>query len=221
MAKNHQANEIFNALTHLKFFAKYFFKPDPAPEAEANAQANAQETDALCKTASQSLFTWLSGYYPTFTKYNRRLEPSVVRHFDPNESCMITNLQSSLTGRGIVITASDGQVAELAGLLATLRLLNTQIPIQIVHNDDLSLLSIKSLVEIALNPVFRLPKSQSNFKAPTKIPHTLDLTFVDVSKTISFRYKDYFQRWGMKLLAYLFNSFEEMILLDTDTRQRS
>ncbi|KAH3662199.1 hypothetical protein OGAPHI_005447 [Ogataea philodendri] len=201
------SKEILNSLDHMKFVNSFLFKNDQPFEDT--------ELEGLCPEAMKVVYPWLSGYLPTFTKYNKRLEKSEqfpLGDEGSSNGCILKNIQNHLSGRGIVITASDGQVPELSALLALLRVSGNQLPLQIFHNNDLSLNSIKKLVEVATDPVMRLPKGTKFTKTPT-----LDLTFVDVSKTIIFRYKHYFQRWYMKLLAYLFSSYEEIIVLDTDT----
>ncbi|KAG7891098.1 hypothetical protein KL936_002382 [Ogataea polymorpha] len=199
------SREILNTLNHLRIVNKLFFQ-DPAP-------FETSEMNDLCCKATKVVYPWLSGYLPTFTKYNKRMDEVNTDVFGQDDStCLLKKIQTKLSGRGIVITASDGQVPELSGLLALLRVSGNKLPIEIFHNNDLSLTSIKKLVECATDPIMKLPKGTKFAKQPTQ-----DLTFVDVSKTVIFRYKHFFQRWYMKLLACLFSSFEEIIVLDTDT----
>ncbi|ODV84875.1 glycosyltransferase family 71 protein [[Candida] arabinofermentans NRRL YB-2248] len=207
------SKEIQNFFQHLKLFSKFFLKPSVS----TTTNKDTSEPIPECHAASAALLPWLSNTFPTFTKYNQRMEKTVFHPFGEDisvDQCFVQELKSRLSGKGIVITTTNGLVPELTGLLSLLRILNTQLPIQIIHNDDLSLDAIKKLVEVATEPVMNLPKP-TTYKI-SKVP-TLDLTFVDVSKSITYKYKSYFSKWGMKLLAYLFNSFEEMIMLDTDT----
>jgi hypothetical protein len=212
------ANEIKYSLTHLKFFSNLFLKPE-LDQTLFNS-VDTPEFSNICSTISKKLFNWLSNEYPIFTKYDKQLQPTKINPYistpDLQESCFIKSLQLNLSGKGIVITSNDALVPELSGLLSLLRITGNTYPIQIFHNNDLSLESIKILNDIANEPIMKLPKEIPEFKIPKKIP-TLDLIFVDVSEVIHFKYKKYFNSFGMKLLAYLFNSFEEMIMLDTDT----
>lgn len=211
------ANEIKYSLTHFKIFASLFL--ESSNEFTSLNSKDSKEYISYCSTLSKKLFNWLSGETPIFTKYDKKLvERRIKPLYDPNllDSCFIKSLQTSFSGRGIVFTSNDALVPELAASLSLLRITGNTYPIEIFHNNDLSLESIKILNDIATDPIMKLPKSIPEFKVP-KNPVTLDLTFVDVSNTISFKFKKYYSHFGMKLLAYLFNSFEEMIMIDTDT----
>ncbi|KAG7692337.1 hypothetical protein KL914_004919 [Ogataea haglerorum] len=199
------SREILNTLNHMRIVNKLFFQ-NPA-------LFETPEMNDLCREATKAVYPWLSGYYPTFTKYNKRMDEVNTDVFGEDDStCLLKRIQTKLSGRGIVITASDSQVPELSGLIALLRVSGNKLPIEIFHNNDLSLTSIKKLIEVATDPIMKLPKGTKFTKQPIQ-----DLTFVDVSKTVIFRYKHFFQRWYMKLLACLFSSFGEIIVLDTDT----
>ncbi|KAG0679363.1 hypothetical protein C6P42_000152 [Pichia californica] len=216
------ANEIKNSLTHLKFFSNFFLndKYKIIQEQEKEIEQN-QEYLNMCSTISKKLFPWLTGDVPIFKTYDKKLNEKIINPYidaDPilANKCFVKMLQSNLKGRGIVFTLNDDLVPELASILSILRITSNTYPIQIFHNNDLSLESIKLINDIANDPIMKLPKSIPEFKLP-KNPPILDITFVDVSNTITFNYKKYFSHWGMKLLAYYFNTFEEMIMLDTDT----
>lgn len=213
------ANEIKYSLTHLKFFSNFFLNE----KNNLNSQDLINNEDYLnqCSIISKKLFPWLTGQVPIFKTYDKKLNEKIIDPFinvNPllADKCFVKMLQSNLKGRGIIFTTDDGLVPELAAILSILRITGNTYPIQIFHNNDLSLESIKLINNIATDPIMKLPKSISEIKIP-KNPITLDITFVDVSNTISFSYKKYFSHWGMKLLAYYFNTFEEMIMLDTDT----
>ena len=209
------ASEIKNALSHLKIFSSIFLKPQN--DNQVLYSENHEEFDGLCSKSSAKLFPWLNGVYPQVTKYDHQMKRQNIDVFSQEESsCFIKSLQTSLKGKGIVITSNDGLIPELSGLMALLRVSLNPYPIYIVHNNDLSLESIKTINDIAIEPVMKLPKAIPELKHPKNIP-PLDVVFMDVSKTISLKYKKYFSHFGMKLLAYLFNPFEEMIMLDTDT----
>lgn len=212
------ATEIKNALSHLKFFSNIFLKP--GTDLSILKSPDSSELINHCSIISDKLFPWLSKKYPKFTVYDKQLRANVFNVYqlsdELNGSCFIKSLQTNLEGKGLVVTANDRLVPELSGLLALLRITGNSHPIQIFHNNDLSLESIRILNDIATEPVMKLPESIPEFTVPRKLP-SLTLIFVDVSNTIDVRYKKYFSGFGMKLLAYLFNSFEEMIMLDTDS----
>lgn len=213
------ATEIKHSLTHLKFFSNLFLKPEN--DEEIFNSANYPEYMEQCSLISKKLFPWLTGETPKFKSYDKKL---VAKKHDPYsnmagksaDGCFIKMLQSQLTGKGIVFTTNDSLVPELAAILAILRITGNPYPIQIFHNNDLSIESIKIINNIANDPIMKLPKNIPEFKVP-KNPTTLNITYVDVSNTVSFTFKKYYSHFGMKLLAYMFNTFEEMIMLDTDT----
>lgn len=212
------ANEIKYSFSHLKLFSNLFLNSKNDQLLFHSAETS--EFSNICSSVSNKLFGWLSNEYPVFKRFDKVLQPEVLNPYeatpDLKDSCFIKSLQLNLSGKGIVITSNDALVPELSGLLSLLRITGNTYPIQIFHNNDLSLESIKILNDIANEPVLKLPKEIKEFKVPKNIP-TLNLIFVDVSEVINSKYKKYFNGFGMKLLAYLFNTFEEMIMLDTDT----
>ena len=202
------SDEIKNSFTQLKFFSNIFLNPK---------QSETPELDKICTSTSEKLFPWLSGLYPKFYTYTNRMEKIDVTPFTQKDStCFIKSLQQNLHGKGIVITSNNALIPELSGLLSILRLTGNQLPIYVVHNNDLSLESIKVLNNIANEPIMKLPKDSMPLKIPNKLK-PLNIIYIDVSNTINNKYKKYFGGFGMKLLAYLFNPNEEMIMLDTDT----
>jgi alpha 1,3-mannosyltransferase len=137
-------------------------------------------------------------------------------------SCLLKTVRNSINGKGYVISASDEQVAELTKLALTLRVIGNKLPIQIVHKGDLSVENQKKLITLFRNEV-DLVKLQDLFEE-FEINDSSSLTFppqevwfVNVKDSIKKEYASHFDKYANKLLAYLFNSFEDMILLDTDT----
>ncbi|OWB80842.1 hypothetical protein B5S32_g5152 [[Candida] boidinii] len=200
-----------------------------------------ENINLMCNSISNKILPFLTNYYPQFTNLNSKNEkieyfPYGYYHkkqsflpnspfiknklIDKSNSCFIKSLQSDVKSRGIVITANDDLIPELSGLIALLRALNNDLPIEIVHNGDISTSKMKILNQIAKEPVMKLPKSYFKFKKTIKIDSKFpkqNLIFVNISKCIDFKYKQFFNGWGMKLLSLLFTSFEEVIMLDTDT----
>ncbi|OWB69790.1 hypothetical protein B5S33_g5515 [[Candida] boidinii] len=200
-----------------------------------------ENVNLMCNSISSKVLPFLTNYYPQFTNLNSKNEKveffpygyyHIKQSFLPNSpfiksklidksnSCFIKSLQSDVKSRGIIITATDDLVPELSGLIALLRALNNDLPIEIIHNGDISPSKMRILNEIAKEPVMKLPKSYFKFKKTIKIDSKFpsqNLTFVNISKCIDFKYKQFFNGWGMKLLSLLFTAFEEVIMLDTDT----
>ncbi|CCH43439.1 Alpha-1,3-mannosyltransferase MNN1 [Wickerhamomyces ciferrii] len=135
-------------------------------------------------------------------------------------SCFMKNWKESINGRGIVISASDGQVDELKRLALILRALNNDLPIQVVHKGDLSEANQNQLIDVFRKPINhdQLPLSSDKLdsnQTPRFPPQ--DLWFVNVQNSIKDEYGNYFHKYANKLIAYFFNSFEDMLLIDTDT----
>lgn len=202
------ALRVKNSLDHLKTFGSLFLDP---------AMTLGSESGKMCANIEREVFPWLSGQLPDFQTYNLKSNKVEHKKFKSDTLCFVKKLQVDLEGRGIVVTASDALIPELAGLISLLKVNGNKLPMQIVHRNDITQANIKHLVKIASDPVMKLPSSWDAKKLPMSKITTFDLTFVDVSKVIDPKYKAFFGGFGMKLLALLFNSFEEVIMLDTDT----
>lgn len=211
------STEIKNTLSHLKIFSNIFLKPG-SDSLFNNIQTRDDATE-YCSSISKKLFNFFSGDYPVITQYDNQNRATKIKYATDDslqDDCFLKSLQMNSQGKGIVLTAADHLVPELSGLLALLRVTGNIYPIQIFHKQDLSLESIKILTEIALDPILRLPEEVKEFKVPNKL-ETLNLKFVDVSEVLKPRFRRYYSGFSMKLLAYLFNTFEEIIMLDTDS----
>ncbi|TID14163.1 hypothetical protein CANINC_004809 [Pichia inconspicua] len=211
------SQEIKNTLSHMKIFSSIFLKP--GSDNLFRNEETLEDATHYCSSISKKLFNFLSGDYPIISQYDNQNKVTRVPYaLDDNlqDDCFLKSLQMNSMGKGIVVTAADHLVPELSGLLALLRVTGNTYPIQIFHKQDLSLESIKILTEIALDPILRLPQEVKEFKVPHNLD-TLNLHFVDVSEVLKPRFRKYYSGFSMKLLAYLFNTFEEVIMLDTDT----
>lgn len=199
---------IKHSLDHIKTFGSLFLNPN---------MNLGSESSQLCSDVQKELFPWLSGKLPNFQTFNLKSNKVEHKKFASETNCFVKKLQIDLEGKGIVVTANTGLVPELSGLISLLKVNGNKLPMQIVHKNDLTQADIKLLVKIASDPVMKLPTSWNSKKLPMSKITTFDLTFVDVSKVIDPKYKSFFNGFGMKLLALLFSSFEEVIMLDTDT----
>lgn len=250
-------NRVKTMMSQLRLFSSIFLKGQLNEDDE-------QMKDA-CFTAEQSLFPWLSGKFPIFTKLNPERKYKEYQVYplghDPeyikkkmnrkdeeirmmenedeeiddlddeeekkiNESrntrdcgCFIKTFQARLHGRGIVLTASDEYVPELLGLLAVLRAEEPDsIPIQIFYTQGtLSDESKRKIIKRATEDENGIASRPIAPWSLNKQPRKLNITFVDVTTAIKSEYLQLFNGWGNKLLAYLYNSFEETIMMDTDT----
>lgn len=170
-----------------------------------------------CESMEMAMFPWLSREMPLYYKYDNG-EKVVIDVLPQETKCFSRKLQSTLQGRGIVISGFDDGQDELAALLVELRALGNKYPIQIVHKGDLSHNVELKLVHVARTSSINLSPDLPNVngKVDATFP-PLELEFVDVSKCILDEYAGGFYYYFNKLLAYTFNSFEEMIMLDADT----
>ncbi|VEU24254.1 DEKNAAC105402 [Brettanomyces naardenensis] len=209
MVRNHEINlQVKHIMTHMKIFGRLFL---------GTKSPLSDNLDSLCKSASESLFPWLSGTYPRFTTFNDKLEEVEVFPFGKeSQTCFVKSLQVGSKGRGLVVTAVDSLVPELAGLLTIIRAqLNGSFayPMEVFYDgDSLHNLDMRELVRVATEPMEPLDK-----KTFPRVPPPLKLTFVDIAGSIRPEYKHPFENYGMKILAYIFNSFEEMVMMDTDS----
>ncbi|KAG7886592.1 hypothetical protein KL938_000245 [Ogataea parapolymorpha] len=127
-----------------------------------------------------------------------------------------------VNGKGVVISCSDRFLNDTLALIRNLRALGTKLPVQIVHRGDLSLDSQWALVNEARKTDVYHPREQ--FNRLRELIHEqfdatfpkLELWFVDVSRALTPQYASEFPNFYNKLLAYLFNSFDDVVLLDCD-----
>lgn len=110
------------------------------------------------------------------------------------------NYLKSLSGRGIVIGIHDKDVDYAVRLLKVLRFLENELPIQFVHEGDLSDRSVKALDKAA---------SQG-------LGVRQNVEFMLVRPAITHGYQSIFKGYNNKWFAALFTTFLEMILMDAD-----
>ncbi|ONH64817.1 hypothetical protein BON22_5401 [Cyberlindnera fabianii] len=197
-----------------------------------------------CSDLEARLFPWLSSMLPIYTRwdgsqsnglpdlksfalgdYDEYDSPSSSKDkkekraaSDPN--CFLTSFKKRINGRGYVISASDGQVDELMKLALVLRANGNTLPIQIVHKGDLSKENMDKLIKEFRRPISNggLPPSYQNLVRESSLSFPKqEVWFVNVRPCIKEGFGSYFQKYANKLLAYMFNSFDEMLLIDTDT----
>ncbi|KAG7824332.1 hypothetical protein KL909_002330 [Ogataea angusta] len=139
-----------------------------------------------------------------------------------NEYPFFLHYKNLVNGKGVVISCSDKFLNDTLALIRNLRALGTKLPVQIVHRGDLSLDSQWALVREARKTDIYYPQEQ--FMRLRQLGHEdfdatfpkLELWFVDVSRALTPQYASEFPNFYNKLLAYLFNSFDDVVLLDCD-----
>ncbi|KAF6010210.1 hypothetical protein HII12_002916 [Brettanomyces bruxellensis] len=232
-----ELKKVKTMMSQLRLFSSIFLKGQLNEDDE-------QMKDA-CFTAEQSLFPWLSGKFPIFTKLNPERkykeyqvyplghDPEYIKkkmNSKDEEIRMMENEDEEIDDlddeeekknqrKGIVLTASDEYVPELLGLLAVLRAEEPDsIPIQIFYTQGtLSDESKRKIIKRATEDENGIASRPIAPWSLNKQPRKLNITFVDVTGAIKSEYLQLFNGWGNKLLAYLYNSFEETIMMDTDT----
>ncbi|CAM9019472.1 unnamed protein product [Wickerhamomyces anomalus] len=193
--------KLIDASTHLRVYGACYL--------DQYGQHNDYESDAQfekdCLDIEMRMFPWLSRRLPTYKRWDGtelKTLPDISKYTNQIDdynpiltNCYMKNLKHQLNGRGITISAKDDHFDILVGLFSLLRSLGNKLPIEIVHKD--------------FNPS---NKTQVNELFPK-----IELWFVDVQNAISQNYRDKFNAYANKLLAYFFNSFKDCILLDADT----
>lgn len=115
-----------------------------------------------------------------------------------------------MNGQGIVISLGEIGVLETMQLIKILRYLGNELPIQLVHKGDVSNESIQKIISAARDKV-----SVNDKTYITGFPQ--EVWFVNASSAIRDDSMTLFQRFSNKWIACLFNSFDDIILMDSDT----
>lgn len=179
------------------------------------------------------LYPWLSFEYPIYEHWTGATfhkPPNMAdlmhprgRSYQRPHASFLKLFKKLCNGKGIVLSIPESHVDSTVRLIHLLRALDNHLPIQIIYHDNLSTMAKKRLVTAAREEFVKLPRSFS--KVARHFPKEYqtnglpkqDIWFVNVNNAIHDNYKDKFQRWANKLLAVLFNSFEEFMLIDDDT----
>ncbi|CCH46204.1 Alpha-1,3-mannosyltransferase MNT2 [Wickerhamomyces ciferrii] len=135
------------------------------------------------------------------------------------KDCFLNKWRSMLNGKGIVLSAADKYEGDLIGLIRILRALNNKIPVQIVHKGDLSEKVQNNLIKVARSDEVKVPKylfDKVKDHSPQNFPKQ-EIWFVNAKRCIRPEYRGNFNMYANKLIAYLFNSFDDILLMDTDS----
>lgn len=112
-------------------------------------------------------------------------------------------IKQLLKGKGIVVSISERDVDNASRLLHVLYHLQNVLPVQFVHMGDLTAHSQDILIE-------------AGKRTADSLAHLIDITFIDASKSLKEGYGSVFKGYNNKWFAALFNTFQEMILMDAD-----
>ncbi|ODV95593.1 hypothetical protein PACTADRAFT_50293 [Pachysolen tannophilus NRRL Y-2460] len=201
---------ITDSVTSIRIFGKCYLQNDLSTK--------------KCTNMEERLFPFLSLKLPTFTRWTgeeivndipimsqyidtqQPIDPNI--EFNAQKSCFLQNYQNKMNGKGIAISMGDQLLEEALNLMRVLRYHRNQLPIQFVHKGDLSNEVVASLINAARNDIII-----GNYK----IDHSpQEIWFVDAIECFPGNYRDKFITYFNKWLAILFNSFEEVVLMDTD-----
>lgn len=138
---------------------------------------------------------------------------------EEKSNCFLNPWRKALNGKGIVLSVADRYEHDITGLLRVLRALNNKLPIQLVHKGDLSEAVQKRIVEVARDDEVKVPEGlydQVKSHVPRNFPKQ-EVWFVNAKRSIRPEFRGNFNGFANKLIAFLFNSFDHTILMDTDS----
>ncbi|KAL6451735.1 MNN1 putative alpha-1 [Candida maltosa Xu316] len=195
-------------------------------------------------TFEHRMYPWLSKEYPVYQRFTGKVYHEPPNYYDilkdpfqktskkikssnqlPNQP-FIQKFKNKCNGKGIVLSIANKHVEYTVQLIHLLRALDNRLPIQIVYYDDVSEESKMKIVTAAQEEYKTLPESFQ------KVSHFFDSSYLDKSRkglrpqevwfvnaynAIHKSFRGKFSRFGNKLLATFFNSFEEFMLIDADT----
>lgn len=219
----HENTEMIQDLIHVNIYNKCFID-----NSKININENIKKFTGPISNLDYKMYPYLSGKLPLFQNNHGKYfyGPESLPDLNLNNFNDLQNLKNDffdislieldesinqfhienipywnyyknfLNGSGIVISINDNFVNDVIKLLKNLQFLGNYLPIQLIHRGDLS----------NLNKIKILNSYKNNNK----------IWFVDISHCINEKYSNEFNKYYNKLLAYTFNSFENMILLDND-----
>lgn len=171
------SRQIANHVDHLRIYLK------------CHLEYMLEETPVSAYLADE-LLPMFSGNLPT------TFRPHDWSRFHTPDEYYWSRYVAASKGRGIVISIDDKNVDYASRLLKVLAYMNNTLPIQFIHEGDLSQKSLNSLLKVANN-----------------LQH---VDFMDVTPTLKRGYASTFQGYNNKWFAALFSTFDEIILMDAD-----
>lgn len=154
------------------------------------------ENAPSCRELERQVYAWLTGTPPKMTQ----LATGAVKKLDVSDSdCFLNQWKHQLKGRGIVMTVADGHVDDTVRLFQVLAVLKNKLPIQVIFQGA-------QLLEENRQVLTQAAKRTGQ-----------DVWTVDILEALSPIYAPAFSGFGNKILAVLFNTFAEIMLVDADT----
>lgn len=226
--------KMVESISLLRVFGKCFL------DEETNRKIDNPD---LYNRLSQRFFPYLNFRLPTFEIFTGQNESVVFNNglpdysegtfsgkvYQPNEKeNLIEFYQKSMSGRGIVLSATPRHARDLARLIRVLRALNNQLPIQIIIRANFTKQardiittaaheSMEAMINSSSDMGFVLPDvdlieqcKKYNCQYPVQ-----QITFNNI-KSLT-RERKLFATYNNKLIALAFSSFKEVILMDADT----
>lgn len=192
-----------NFVKQQRNFLKRSIEFQPSAE-DLDAQKAIYKNSVDCASVENKIFPFISKEYPVFQRWDGHTEYFPGSRFSsvPSNECFLTNFKKRMNGKGIVLTIGDGQVDDAARLIRTLRFYHNKYPIQILYHGSLSDTSIERLTQVSREAFHSFPPQ--------------DIWFVNTHRSIKASYLNKFEGFANKLMAMLFNSFEEILFLDAD-----
>lgn len=187
------------------------------------------------------IYPWLSFETPVFERWTGQLynsipnyreilkdksQPPPIKTAKSEELNFFKKFKNQCNGKGIVLSIGDQHAVYTVNLIHLLRALGNKLPIQILYHDDISEDTKRALTTAAREDFSDLPESYR--KASMYLPNDYlekesnglpkqEIWFVNMASVVHENYRDKFRGFANKLLATLFNSFNEFILIDADT----
>lgn len=220
--------EMIDAATIHRIYGKCFL----------NGKSSDSSLQKMFRKWTKKVLFYLDDIYPTITEETivedqEKLVSVPINLFENNEDIanIVDYIQKTSKGKGIVISATSLHYKDVVRLIITLRALNNRYPIQIVHRGDLNMNSRKNIVlaatldyadilstkkkkkqvDVAIKSLLleNAKKFGSKFEKQT-------IHFVNVKKVLEKNHRYLISGYYNKLMAVLFSSFEEVMLLDSD-----
>jgi alpha 1,3-mannosyltransferase len=243
MAERMKTSEqaAIDAVTHLRVYDQCFLRDQiSGGAASIFGGSHGGPGSNVCSELEQKLFPWLSRESPIFKRWDGTVMtgiPTMAKYLDADnddiptsggdapffveinskDGCFMESWRSNLNGKGIVLSVTDLLEQDALALIRVLRALNNKLPIQMVHNGDLNEEVQQRIVEVARSGEFQVPLflyDKIQDEVPKEFPKQ-EVWFVDVKQCISEKYRRFESQLTSKLVAYLFNSFDDTILMDT------
>lgn len=202
---------IVDSVRHLRIFGHCYI------------HNSASYGDLSVEKLERKLYPAFTGNFPTFQRWDGLLVQGFPR-LDASSGKMATigvgkapkasfwkHLKESMNGRGIVISLGEGGVNDVKRLLKVLRTVGNKLPIQLVHKGDLPGSSMQDIINVGRGDIN--VEIGDNFHS---IGNPQNIWFVNAEKSLNSSSAHLFKRFSNKWIASLFNSFEEMILMDCD-----